>query len=217
MTAMRTFKNTPRSTVEKGSAMHRPKIRSAAVSLLTALLALAWTAVPAHAGFPGKNGRIVVDADLGKGYELYVITGDGSTYQRITNFKDGDIGRSPTWAPDGTRIVFHTVAGDTGDQEIWTVKPNGAGLTQLTHDAGADDLMPRYSYDRATIVFARVVDDAASIWTMDADGSNMAQVSPVDGFCPVFAPDGRIYFDSSKGGLIAAIWVMNADGSGCTG
>ena len=106
------------------------------------------------------------------------------------------------------------MAADTGDTEIWTVKPNGAALTQLTHDAGAEDLVPRFSYDGTKIVFARVVDDAATIWTMDADGSNMAQVSPVDGFCPVFAPDGRIYFDSSKGGLIAAIWVMNADGSG---
>ena len=51
MTVMRS-KNTSRSTVEKGSAMHRPKIRSAVVSLLTALLALAWSAVPAHGGCP---------------------------------------------------------------------------------------------------------------------------------------------------------------------
>ncbi len=123
----------------------------------------------------------------------------------------------PTWAPDGTQIVFNTVAADTGDEEIWTVKPNGHGLTQVTHDAGTDELVPRYSYDGSKIVFARAGATLASVWTMNADGTDKQQLTGdgYDSFWPTFAPDGRIYFDSSKGGGLddAAIWVMNADGS----
>jgi Tol biopolymer transport system component len=188
--------------------------RSALATLFTVLLALTWSAGPAHAAFPGRNGPIVVDADLGKGFQLYVFAADGSSHRRITDFADGGFFMLPSWKPDGSLILFNTRATDTGDQEIWTVKPNGDDLTQLTHDAGADDLAAGYSYDGTKIVFARAA-TTASIWTMNADGTGMKQLTGdgYDSFCPKFAPNGKIYFGSEKS-LFPAIWRMNSDGSG---
>jgi Tol biopolymer transport system component len=202
-------------STQGGLVPHRMFARTVSLASAGALALALMTAAPAHAAFPGKNGRIVVDADFGKGFELYVLAGDGSTHRRITDFQDGDFFRMPTWKPNGKQIVFNTVAADTGDEEIWTVKPNGTGLDQITHDAGADDLVPRYSYDGSKIVFARAA-NVASVWTMNADGTGMEQLTGdgYDSFCPTFAPDGRIYFDRESVDNIVAIWVMNADGSG---
>lgn len=41
-------------------------------------------------------------------------------------------GRSPVWAPDGSMLAF--VSNRTGSAEIWTIRINGDGLTQLTSD-----------------------------------------------------------------------------------
>jgi Tol biopolymer transport system component len=38
----------------------------------------------------------------------------------------------PTWSPDGTRIVFGNGSDDLG-RNIYTVKPDGSGLIQVTH------------------------------------------------------------------------------------
>ena len=42
----------------------------------------------------------------------------------------------PGWSPDGTRIVFGTGSDDLG-RNIYTVRPNGTGLTQVTHGGRA--------------------------------------------------------------------------------
>jgi Tol biopolymer transport system component len=44
--------------------------------------------------------------------------------------------REPRWSPDGTQIVF--VGRDhAGLDEIFTIKLDGSGLTQLTQNPGA--------------------------------------------------------------------------------
>jgi Tol biopolymer transport system component len=189
-------------------------------AVLVAVLALASGSTPAFATAPGRNGRIVVDAELNvnAGFELYTMRPNGTAVKRLTFFDDGgNFSMNPAWSPDGTRVVFTAPGTDTGDVEIWTVNADGSGMTQLTHDGGADDLAPQYSLDGATIVFARFAFTGffATIWSMHADGSGMTELTAdwYDSFCPTFTPDGRIAFVSSKGGLVSAIWTMDPDGS----
>lgn len=42
--------------------------------------------------------------------------------------------RYPSWSPDGTRIAFASNMHDNADLELFTVRPDGTGLTQLTDD-----------------------------------------------------------------------------------
>jgi TolB protein len=47
---------------------------------------------------------------------------------------------APSWSPDGTKIVFARGFSGDVDADIYTVNPDGSGLTQVTHDGiGAAD------------------------------------------------------------------------------
>ena len=93
----------------------------------------------------------------------------------------------PLWSPRGDLIMFSRQA--EGDYEIWTIKPDGTGLRQLTHTRGNDAHMA-WSPDGAHIVFASTrmgfKDEAlytdapqpyGEIFVMRADGSDVQQLT----------------------------------------
>jgi Tol biopolymer transport system component len=186
-------------------------------SVMVSLLLLVAVASPAGATFPGKNGRIAFTSNLRGTWQIYTMTGSGTSLRRVTSIPDSqDISLFPSWSPDGTKLVF--ASSMTGDYEIYTINADGTGLTQITNDPGVDDQIPGYSPDGSRIVFARTAPQTGNniIWTMKADGTDMQRLmgASSDGFEPQYTPDGQhILFDSTKGGLVAAIWIMNTDGS----
>jgi Tol biopolymer transport system component len=94
----------------------------------------------------------------------------------------------PTWSPRGDRIAFTGFA--TGDFEIYTIRPDGTGLRQLTHTHG-NDAHPVWSPDGKWITFASArkgwKDDALLPWhgpqtygevfVMRADGTDVRQLT----------------------------------------
>jgi Tol biopolymer transport system component len=81
--------------------------------------------------------------------------------------------------------------------EIFTMKPDGSDVKQLTH-VGPDRAAswPAWSADGKQIVFNEGPADAGGtgeIWSMNSDGSNQRQVLAESGFSenrPSFSPDG---------------------------
>ena len=61
--------------------------------------------------------------------DLFISDTDGRNLRKLTNdvFKD----RRPRWSPDGQQILFYSDR--SGKYELWTIKPDGSDLTQLTH------------------------------------------------------------------------------------
>ena len=53
-------------------------------------------------------------------------------------------GDTPDWSPDGGRILFHSnVAADPDvSANLYTVRPNGTGLKQLTFETGGTVELP---------------------------------------------------------------------------
>lgn len=99
--------------------------------------------------------------------------------------------------------------------DIYTIEPNGSGLTRLTDDPGSEE-SPAWSPDGRRIVFVRDTGTGPSIVVMDADGSKQQVLAqaPLGGSNPTWSPDGTsIAFDSVRHGGPADIYVMNADGS----
>ena len=118
--------------------------------------------------------------------------------------------------------------------QIYTAKPDGTNLQQLTHAAGynAEATITR---DGKHIVFTSTRDGDLDIYTMDADGSNVKQMTHELGYDggPFWSYDGtkivyraehpktpeeiKDYKELLAQGLIRPgnleIWVMNADGS----
>ena len=64
-------------------------------------------------------------------------------------------GQEPAWSPDGTLIAFRSEPTDEefiGD--VYSVKPDGSDLTQLTKAKGKQVFSMSFSTDSAWIVFA---------------------------------------------------------------
>src|SRR5262249_37737830 len=141
--------------------------------------------------------------------------------ENITNSPDA-IDNDPEWSPDGTKIAFtsHSAADpdprNPSDAEIYTINPDGAGLTRLTFN-NYEERAPSWSPDGSRIVFmARVGIRGGNnfeICVMNADGTNFVQLTDnavFDG-TPSFSPDRqKIVFHRSP--APHQMWMMNADG-----
>lgn len=190
------------------------------VFLLGTLLVL--TAIPAHATFPGANGRIAFGRfnPSINGWQLYTANPDGTDIQPLalvsSLFSD--------WRADGRRIAFAFFDSD-GNEQIATINPDGSDMQQITFGSGVHEV-GSWSPTGAQIAFTYSPlspDDptfTTSIFLMNSDGSDPHAVT-TDGFDvePHFSPDGtRIAFSrirkfAGNGFQQEAIFVVNADGS----
>jgi len=118
-----------------------------------------------------------------------------------------------------------------GISQVFTVKPNGTRLRQVTHGAvPAGDNGLAWSPDGRTLLYALDSPDGIGrIVRSSADGSGAAVISPpCTGTClgdsdPTYSPDGkRIAFERAFGPIVndnasdVGIFTMNADGSHLT-
>ena len=78
------------------------------------------------------------------------------------------------WSPDGTRIVFARPEGG-----LWTIGPEGTGLTEVFHDPDRWAITPTWSPDGSMIMFA--LDPSANPWVHPA---NSLYVIREDGLRP---------------------------------
>jgi Tol biopolymer transport system component len=109
-------------------------------------------------------------------------------------------------------IAFHseTAAGT----QIFTVRPNGNDLRQITHVAG-DAIRVDWSPDGRRIAFEVDTADTAEVALMNADGSGLTTLPGIGLFNgdPSFTPDGRrlvySFFNAEHGGVAS----MKLDGS----
>jgi len=116
------------------------------------------------------------------------------------------------------RIAFQAQASPDAHIQIYTVRPDGHRLLQITNFTDADAQRPSWSPDGRRIAFEIDRDHApfCSIALMNADGSNVVELTPIEDVCenyPRFTPDGaRIIFDRFDG-VDEAFWLMDVTGN----
>jgi Tol biopolymer transport system component len=118
--------------------------------------------------------------------------------------------------PGHNGLIAFQVQTDAGIQ-IYTVRPNGKKLQQVTFLSG-DALAPAWSPDGRRIVFEHdAPGECANVAIMNADGNGLIEF-PAPGVCegePSFTPDGtRVIFDRfDPAANDEAFWSMDLTGN----
>jgi Tol biopolymer transport system component len=154
--------------------------------------------------------------------QIVIVRPDGQGARNVTEpvAQESVTDSSPSWSPDGKRIVF-TRTLSFGDNQIWVVGADGKGLRRLLGDDSESDHNPSWSPDGTRIVFSSDVLGTDAIFMMNADGSDPQKL--IDEFRdpddpdatigggavnPSFAPTGtRIVFSAT-----GELWTANLTG-----
>jgi Tol biopolymer transport system component len=121
---------------------------------------------------------------------------------------------APNWSPKGDLVAIQSYSG--GTFHIWTMKPDGTALRQITSGHG-DDREPTFSPDGSTIAFSsdRAFHGSYDIWTVDVATGELKQwtSSPDDEYEPTWSPNGReIAFVRGIGIMGKTIEEVDAEG-----
>lgn len=176
---------------------------------------------------------------------IAVVNADGTGLTQLTSNACGQIlypcDFAPAWSPFSERIAFCSMR--SGTTQIWMMNSDGSNLQQITTGLSLADTLYRenscnlrWSPDETQIAFTGLTaqgaggNDQYNVYKMNADGSNVQQltscvgngpfypssscVTPVwspDGTKIMFADDDTIYGDNLQG---SGIYTMNPDGTG---
>jgi len=136
---------------------------------------------------PDGNQLVVTRLDANGSSRLFTVAVDGSGQREIVpdstnfNFCNG------SWSPHGNRIVFSAHTPGDHHSSIWVVHPDGHGLRQIpiagcgganADPSGIGCFGPAWSPDGKKILFdRRVASGQADLYTVNADGSGLFQVT----------------------------------------
>jgi Tol biopolymer transport system component len=118
---------------------------------------------------------------------LFTVNMNGHDLRQIVPFSYDVSIRGGDWSPSGNRIVFSSNAGYSGQtvftepQNIFTTRPDGTGLRQLTdYHRLPPDLSTSagsYSPDGRWIMFKHVSGGKNTIWKMHPDGTHLTRIA----------------------------------------
>jgi Tol biopolymer transport system component len=116
---------------------------------------------------------------------IFTVKLDGTDLRQITPYKLD--AASPDWSPDGTRIAFNTYwdphPGKSAN--VYTIRPDGTGLTALTRHRGGrtHSFRPSWAPDGSKLVIARFVPRGKggrlNLYTINPDGSRAKRLTNV--------------------------------------
>lgn len=174
----------------------------------------------------GSNAKLVSTGD-GRTTCSYFFPGQKRILYSSTHLGDKKCPPKPDYSRGYVWAIYPTY-------DIFTAKPDGSDLKQLTNTPGYD-AESTITLDGKKIVFTSMRDGDLDIYTMDADGKNVRRLTKELGYDggPFWSYDGKQivyrayhpeteeqkadYLGLLKQNLIRPttleIWVMNADGS----
>jgi Tol biopolymer transport system component/DNA-binding winged helix-turn-helix (wHTH) protein len=120
-------------------------------------------------------------------------------------------------SPDGRRVV-HVEDNGGENSSIWHALLTAAGGRVIERGkliSSLRDDSPQFSPDGTRIAFDSFRSGSRELWTADADGTNLSQLTFFGGEltgCPRWSPDGKKIAFDRRPGTPAQVWLMDADG-----
>jgi Tol biopolymer transport system component len=186
------------------------------VVLGTLLLA---AALPAHATFPGKNGRIAFIL----GPDVYTMNPDGGDVKQLTNLGPDDSAFWESWSPDGKQIVFNEYRSPDFLGQLWLMNADGSNQHVLLADTDFNDERPSFTPDGISVIFSRCRLDieACALFQVEIKGGAIRAVTDFDlgvqDLSPQYSSDNRLAFTGvGRDGIICAIELRDPHGPGLT-
>ncbi len=150
---------------------------------------------------PNGSKLVFTASTVAYGYEVMLMNADGTGLDTLSLNTSSDF--APDWSPDSSKIAF--VSSRVSPQSIFTMKPDGTGQAQLTGTYTVYEVA--WSPDGRRLAFTGCggVCSTRGLWTVNSDGTNVAEVfagsdahAPQD---PVWSPSGDslIYYSWSRG------------------
>jgi Tol biopolymer transport system component len=162
------------------------------ILLLAAILGVGTvflTVVPAHATFPGTNGRIAYSLDTGSGAQIYTIKHEGTGKRQITRVDGDAVG--PDWSPNGRKIVFELDhPNDRCSVEL--MNADGTHMRDLTGTGHPCDSSPAFMPGGDRVVFT-AEGGSGPIMSMNLEGGDRRVIFRSQSYKkePQVSPDGR--------------------------
>lgn len=126
--------------------------------------------------------------------KIFVMNADG------TNPIDLGPGYSPSWSPDGSKIVYGDGNGETSD--LWIMNADGSNKTRLTVNWSSHS--PAWSPVGNRIAFISQHEGGPHVYLIDADGQNQVRLTIADSAiiqeaAPLWSPDGtKVIFQGTR-------------------
>jgi TolB protein len=116
------------------------------------------------------------------GSAIFMINAGGRGLKRLTPWRKTGFADVIDWSPDGSRIAFSSpeVGIRPGiSTNVYTVRTRGRGLVKLTHSQGGKihNGLDSWSPDGRQIAFVSNRTGTYEIYTMNADGSGVTQIT----------------------------------------
>jgi Tol biopolymer transport system component len=168
--------------------------------------------------FPADNvspdGKWLMFTSLGTQEDLFLARTDGSEIRQLTDDPERD--RPGGWSADGKLIYFYSQRGPR--YEVWSIRPDGSGLRQVSHTTGPSLWHPKPMPDgRALYEFNS---NGTVFLPLNPDGT-ATRIEPLPPLpepkrtfqTPSLSPDGKT-FAGSTGQLLGgwpSIWLYSLE------
>jgi dipeptidyl aminopeptidase/acylaminoacyl peptidase len=153
---------------------------------------------------------------------LWIVGADGSD-DHILPIPDKDLvlPSDAAWSPRGDRIAFAAYSKREPGRNLYTIRPDGTELTQITRTGNDDGIgAPSWSPDGQFIAFERSGFPAPIYWVISVirpDGTGLRTVFE-GARIPTWSPDGtKLSIHCCFQGEMRGIATINADGTGLHG
>jgi len=176
----------------------------------------AWSPDGSRIVFVAADGLVVINAD-GTGRRVLTDGGDPPVPYVTPGDANYTISYSvighPSWSPSGGRIAF-TGSLSNSEWDILTIDESGGDAKAVT--SGAGFARPDWSPDGTRFAVDRSVNGAATIFVMNADGSDRRALTdpggPTIDMDPSWSPDGTRIAFLRTAGFDTEVFAMDAGG-----